>query len=103
MICGLCDEHITNPIAPERMATQIKTWLEQENLPLNAVDSMLQSLAAFPKEEMCIITKEAMGICPHCFAMHLKSNLKLSKVLSEDFDRQFTFHVFPQEIEGYSS
>ncbi|MFP4568247.1 MAG: hypothetical protein ACLFN8_04855 [Candidatus Woesearchaeota archaeon] len=71
--CVLCNEYITNPICPECIGVQVKTWLFEVRPDLVKdldVETLKFSQKIF-KENACISCKGYMDICSYCFTEHI--------------------------------
>ncbi|MCC7575007.1 hypothetical protein KO361_05425 [Candidatus Woesearchaeota archaeon] len=93
--CVLCEEYITNPLCPECIGAQIKTWLleaKPELIDLLDLETSKLSQHLFNKN-FCISCKKDMDVCSYCYTEHVLEWLedKLSKELLSDFVKFFHY------------
>ena len=71
--CVLCKEHITNPLCPECVGEQVKTWLFEVRPDLVSaldIETSKMSLGLF-NNNTCISCKKHMDVCTYCYTEHV--------------------------------
>jgi len=105
MQCVLCDEAISNPICMECLTNEMKEWLNEERPALiNEVSSMPSIYSEMQPVSTCILCKNSIPVCTHCFTKEIFGIIhQKAPDLEEDFDRQFNYQLteyFPHEMKG---
>ena len=103
--CVVCDQQITNPLSPERLAEQIKTWLgETKPSLIGALQKRTDEfLPMHTGEDRCVITGKRMNVCPYCYTEHIFNWLVSLKVDSSLLAEFILFFHFDGGKLGYYS
>lgn len=102
-ICGICNEAITNPICPECLEKEIKTWLKVKNPNMvNKVMGVTSIFSGFEYSSMnCVLCGKSMNICAHCYVKEIYEILsEYDKNLAQDFKFTFNFDLAHEENEA---
>jgi len=96
--CVLCEQQITNPICPERLESQMKTWLVETRPEL--IELLEEESKVFmpctDSDDVCIITKARMNVCVYCYTEHIFNwlrSLKVDKTVMQEFMQYFDFDL----------
>ena len=100
--CVLCREHITNPLCPECIGEQVKSWLFEVRSDLVSgldIETSKLSLGLF-NNNACISCKKHMDVCTYCYTEHIFEWLEplVNKEELSEFIRFFHYD-FPRK--GY--
>ena len=89
--CVICQEAITNPICPECLAKEIKTWLrEKKPIWINSVTEPKD----FGYGSKCIFCGRGMSICAHCYSYDFYEYLlETDPELAEEFVEYFNYDI----------
>lgn len=101
--CVVCKEQITNPLSPERLAEQMKTWLMESKPELiNGLDKKTDELLPCSHEDdFCIVTGKRMSICPYCYTEHIFNWLRSIKLEAKLMTEFLTYFHFDGAKLGY--
>lgn len=101
--CVGCDQQITNPLSPERLAEQMKTWLAETkpNLIKALEDKTEEFLPMHIGEDRCVVTGKRMDVCPYCYTEHIFNWLVSLKLDSSILAEFMTFFHFDEGKLGY--
>lgn len=81
--CIICREGITNPICPECLAKEIRSWY-----PRIRIMGTPMSYG----EVKCLFCGKRMSICAHCYTRDIYEQLKEEdSILAEEFIEVFDF------------
>ncbi len=101
--CVLCEQQITNPICPERLESQMKTWLLETKPEL--IEELEEESRVFSKcadsEDVCIITKRHMNVCVYCYTEHIFNWLKQTNADKETLSEFMQYFNFDLGWKGY--
>ena len=88
--CVVCEEVITNPICPDCLARQMKSWLSEVEPELaSSIDG-----GYVPGETNCLFCGNDMGICAHCYSKDVYEQISLAnKKLAKEFMARFDFQL----------
>ena len=101
--CVTCGQQITNPLCPERLAEQMKTWLAETKPELiSALDNRTEDFLDKPSgRDTCIVTGKKMDVCPYCYTEHIFDWLTSLNLNSELITQYLTFFHFDEGRLGY--
>lgn len=102
--CVLCEQQITNPLSPERLAEQMKAWLQDSNPQLldSFEDKSREIMTDLEgHEDFCIVTGKGMSVCAYCFTEHVFRWLLSLKPSQEMVEQYLTYFNFDVSRKGY--
>ena len=101
--CVLCEQQITNPLSPERLAEQMKVWLYESkpDLVKDFEDKSREILTHDSGDDFCIVTGKRMCLCAYCFTEHIFSWLLSKKPTQELVEQYLTYFNFDVSRKGY--
>jgi hypothetical protein len=100
--CVLCEEYITNPLCPECVGEQIKTWLAETKpdlVSLLDIETRKMSQHVFD-ENHCISCKKDMDVCTYCYTEHILDWLE-DKLPKENLSQFVKFFHYDFHKKGY--
>ncbi|HLD34171.1 MAG TPA: hypothetical protein VJB66_05565 [Candidatus Nanoarchaeia archaeon] len=88
--CVVCDEMITNPICPDCLAKQMRSWVNETNPTLaERIDGFNMS-----GDVSCLFCGQGMSICAHCYSRDVYEQIALhDKKLAREFMARFDFEL----------
>ena len=88
--CVVCDETITNPICPDCLARQMRSWLHELKPKLaEQIDGFHLS-----GDVNCVLCGQGMSICAHCYSRDVYEQIALhNKKLAREFIARFDFDL----------
>jgi hypothetical protein len=97
-------QQITNPLCPERLVEQMRTWLRDEHEDLIkglevASDEVLPCEHA--GDDFCIVTGNKMSICVYCYTEHIFNWLLSTNPDKELLNEFMTYFNFDEGRRGY--
>ena len=100
--CVLCEQQITNPLSPERLIEQMKTWLWDERRDLiRGLEAAADELLDSNGDDVCIVTGNKMKVCVYCFTEHIFKWLLSQNVEPEVLEEYITYFNFDEGRLGY--
>ena len=104
-LCIQCDEHITNPIHPDRLMAEVRQWLHQvAPYMLPVFPTIKQSL---PKSnlddvcETCIHEGKKTQVCPYCVTEHVYDWLCDMDAPTGVIERYLKLFSYDHEHKGF--
>jgi hypothetical protein len=105
--CVICDEAITNPICPTCLEHQVVQWVVEKKPSLVPIFKQIRtSIQAFTHENTtCILCKNNINVCPHCYCQEIYAWLSESEYISlaEEFKEKFNFELDHRHIQHHTS
>ena len=106
--CVICGEAITNPVCPDCLGKQIVYWISERNPSLVPV---VKNITEGNREyshggTSCIICKNEIYICPHCYCNDIYSWLtdnghdETAKMFLRHFNYELDYR-FDLKVIGY--
>ncbi|PIN80737.1 hypothetical protein COV11_03430 [Candidatus Woesearchaeota archaeon CG10_big_fil_rev_8_21_14_0_10_30_7] len=91
--CDVCNEAITNPICTDCLQTEVTHWMEDFNAGnVEEVKSLKKLFAHFKSGVNCIICKNELNVCAHCYCKEAKRYVNPEN--DRKFIRAFDFELF---------
>lgn len=87
-VCVVCEEGITNPICPECLAREIKSWNAKiwNTVPMVYGDEFIDGGVR------CLFCGKSMSICAHCYSREVYDSLTESGLeIAEEFMETFNY------------
>lgn len=95
--CVVCREAVTNPICPDCLAAEAKTWLAENSPDLIGFISKTETVTkAFRHSASnCVICGKEMAVCPHCYSRDMFQELaqqspSMAARFAQVFNYEFT-------------
>lgn len=90
--CVVCEQVITNPVCPDCLEQEVKTWLYEVKPELVAeAEDKTTDIAWKAGSSTCILCKDKMTLCPYCYLKHIESLVKYDSKLKDQFQTFFNF------------
>lgn len=100
--CVLCEQQITNPLSPERLVEQMKTWLFETRVDLiEGLEKQAAELIDGSGDNFCVVTGNRMKVCVYCFTEHIFKWLVVQSVGRELLQQFIQYFNFDESRHGY--
>ncbi len=98
--CQVCNEAITNPVCSNCLQNEITHWMEDFQAgDSESVKNVTTLFSHFKTGVKCIICKEELNVCAHCYCKEAK--IHVNEKSNDDFVRAFDFQLIDLNLSLY--